>query len=250
MSGPFSPRATRGASGLSWKEIIIQYNAGGYGFRPLGMGSPAPPGRYPGMSDGLPFGPLGPDTVHLCVDMQNLFARETPWHTPWMDRVAPAVERLAAARAERTVFTRFIPPERPNDLPGSWRRYYSRWDEMLRPRRDRTDFDLIPALARLVPPAGLVDKARYSAFSSPRLAPLLDELGCGALVVTGAETDVCVLATVLGAVDRGFRVILARDGICSGSDRTHDALVTLYERRFSQQIEIAEIAEILAFWAA
>ena len=212
------------------------------------MGSTAPRGRYPGMSDGLPFGPLGPDTVHLCVDMQNLFARDTPWHTPWMERVAPAVERLAAARTERTIFTRFIPPERADDLPGSWRRYYSRWEEMLRPRRDQTDFDLIPPLARLVPPAQMVDKARYSAFSSPLLAPLVDQLCCGALVVTGAETDVCVLATVLDAVDRGLRVILARDGICSGSDRTHDALVTLYERRFGQQIETTEIETILACW--
>jgi hypothetical protein len=28
---------------------------------------------------------------------------------------------------ERTVFTRFIPPERPDQMPGMWRRYYTRW---------------------------------------------------------------------------------------------------------------------------
>jgi hypothetical protein len=32
--------------------------------------------------ENLRFGPLTDRTVHLCVDMQNLFALETPWHTP------------------------------------------------------------------------------------------------------------------------------------------------------------------------
>jgi nicotinamidase-related amidase len=41
-------------------------------------------------SDLLPFGPLTARTAHLCLDMQNLFAEKTPWHTPWMRRVAPA----------------------------------------------------------------------------------------------------------------------------------------------------------------
>jgi nicotinamidase-related amidase len=35
------------------------------------------------------------------------------------------------------------------------------------------------------------------------------------LIVTGSETDVSVLATVLGAVDLGYRIIVVRDAICS-----------------------------------
>jgi Isochorismatase family len=41
------------------------------------------------------------------------------------------------------------------------------------------------------------------------------------LIVSGSETDVCVLATVL-AVDIGFRVIVVRDAVCSSSDEGHD----------------------------
>jgi nicotinamidase-related amidase len=59
-----------------------------------------------------------------------------------------------------------------------------------------------------------------------------------------------VLATVLGAVDRGFRVVLAQDCLCSSSDRTHDALLTLYSERFSEQIEVASMEEILDGWKA
>jgi len=34
---------------------------------------------------GLRFGPLTRRSLHLCIDMQNLFADATPWHTPWMN---------------------------------------------------------------------------------------------------------------------------------------------------------------------
>jgi hypothetical protein len=49
------------------------------------------------MAAGLRFGPLGPNAVHLCVDMQTLFAERTAWHVPWLERVLPAVMRLAEA---------------------------------------------------------------------------------------------------------------------------------------------------------
>jgi nicotinamidase-related amidase len=45
-------------------------------------------------------------------------------------------------------------------------------------------------------------------------------------VITGAETDVCVLSTVLNAVDLGFRVVIVEDALCSSSDVGHDALMT------------------------
>ena len=47
------------------------------------------------MASALRFGPLGPRAVHLCVDMQTLFAERTDWHVPWLERVLPAVTRLA-----------------------------------------------------------------------------------------------------------------------------------------------------------
>jgi hypothetical protein len=53
-------------------------------------------------------------------DMQNLFASETPWHTPWMERAVPVVVRIVELCPSRTVFTRFIPPHRPDQMPGSW----------------------------------------------------------------------------------------------------------------------------------
>jgi nicotinamidase-related amidase len=68
------------------------------------------------------------------------------------------------------------------------------------------------------------------------------------LIITGSETDVCVLATALGAVDRGYRVIIVNDAICSSSDEGHDAMMQLYHRRYTEQIEVADADTILARW--
>ena len=57
-----------------------------------------------------------------------------------------------------------------------------------------------------------------------------------------------MLATVLGAVDLGYRVIVVHDGVCSSSDEGHDALMQLYHRRYSEQIEVADAQTILAQW--
>ena len=57
------------------------------------------------------------------------------------------------------------------------------------------------------------------------------------VIITGGETDVCVLATMLGAIDWGFRVILVTDALCSSADKTHDAMMDVYMNRFGEQVE-------------
>lgn len=192
--------------------------------------------------------PLSKGTLHLCIDMQRLFSAEGPWVTPWIDRVLPVVAEIAGRFPERTVFTRFITPYRPEDMAGGWRRYYERWRETTREYIDIEMLELLPPLKRLAPPATVIDKTRYSAFAEPRLLALLRRRGTDTLIITGSETDVCVFATVLDAVDIGFRLIVVRDAICSSSDEGHDALLDLYHRRYSEQIETADAKTILSCW--
>jgi nicotinamidase-related amidase len=62
--------------------------------------------------------PLTDRRVHPRADMQRSFSAEGPWPTPWVDGVLPVVAALANRHPERTVFTRFVPPERPDQMPG------------------------------------------------------------------------------------------------------------------------------------
>lgn len=199
-------------------------------------------------AESLPYGPLGPDTVHLCIDMQTLFAERTDWHVPWMERVLPRVVKVAEAHPDRNIFTRFVPPEKPDEMPGTWRRYYERWQNMTGSKLDPSLVELVPPLAALVPPGTIVDKRHYSPFVEPRLHAMLQDRGINTLVITGSETDVCVLATVMAAVDLGYRVVIVRDGVCSASDETHDALMRMYHARFGQQIEAADVETVLSAW--
>jgi nicotinamidase-related amidase len=200
------------------------------------------------MAEGLlPF-PLTKRAVHLCLDMQRLFSAEGPWPTPWMDRVLPVATALAERFPERTVFTRFIPPEKPEDMPGLWQSYYVRWRNVTRECLAPGLLELMPPLATLCPPAVVIGKTRYSGFAEPGLLAHLRARQADTLIVSGSETDVCVLATVLGAVDLGYRVIVVRDAVCSSSDEGHDMLMRLYHTRFSEQIETADAAAILSRW--
>src|ERR1700686_3150070 len=101
--------------------------------------------------------------------MQRIFSVDGPWPTPWMERVLPVVAALAGRHPERTVFTRFIPPERPEQMPGMWQRYYARWWSAARERLDVRLLELMPPLSALCPPATVIDKTRYSGFVEPRL---------------------------------------------------------------------------------
>jgi hypothetical protein len=75
----------------------------------------------------------------------------------------------------------------------------------------------MPPLAVLCSPATVIDKTRSSASAEPKLIGHLRQREADALIVSGSETDVGVLATVLDALDIGDRVIVARDAICSSS---------------------------------
>jgi nicotinamidase-related amidase len=115
------------------------------------------------------------NAVHLCVDMQRIFSRGGLWETPWMERVLPTIVAIAAHCPERTVFTRFVTPASPEEAPGQWQAYFRRWKRATREMLDPVQLDLVPELARYVPPATVIDKPAYSAFFRSPLASFLLE---------------------------------------------------------------------------
>ena len=193
------------------------------------------------------FEPIS-NAVHLSVDMQNLFAPGGIWATPWMERVVPAIVAVAELNPPRTVFTRFITPLQAEDRPGRWHRYFTKWECATRARLSPSQLEIVAPLSRLIPPATVIDKPAYSAFAESVLAKFLRDKNVDTLIITGSETDVCVLATVLDAVDLGFRVIVVEDALCSSFDEGHDALMTLYRNRFSEQVELMTQAQVCDLW--
>ena len=79
-------------------------------------------------NDALRYGAPGETAVHLCVDMQRMFAEATEWTMPWLNRVLPSIVSITSAHPTRTIFTRFIPARKAGHGVGMWRHYYERWD--------------------------------------------------------------------------------------------------------------------------
>lgn len=183
---------------------------------------------------------------HICVDMQRMFAEDTPWKVAWMERVSPQVLDVVGRHAALTIFTRFVPPTRPADATGMWRAYYEKWWMMTADHLPAEMYGLLPELVPFTPPAIVFDKLTYSPWIDGRLNAFLRGQEVETLVITGGETDVCVLATALGAIDLGYRTIILIDAVCSGTDETHDASLKLLESRFTAQMDAMSTESFLA----
>jgi nicotinamidase-related amidase len=198
--------------------------------------------------DALRYGAPGAGAVHLCVDMQRMFAEGTEWKMPWLERVLPNIISITSLHPERTIFTRFVPPQHPGQGVGMWRHYYEHWASMTIDQLGADMINVVPELERFAPPARFFDKHVYSPWTASDLHQQLRDAGIRTIIYHGGETDVCVLATVMGAIDWGFRVILVTDALCSSADETHDAMMNVYTNRFGQQVECVSTDTILETW--
>jgi nicotinamidase-related amidase len=94
----------------------------------------------------------------------------------------------------------------------------------------------------------LADKAGYSALANLEFRRVVNSGTDRCLILSGVETDVCVLATAMEAMDLGLRVILAVDAVTSSSATCHDLALRIVHERFDEQVEIATVDEIIAAW--
>ncbi|SFJ10251.1 Nicotinamidase-related amidase [Nitrosomonas sp. Nm34] len=186
--------------------------------------------------------------VHMCVDMQKIFAEPTEWSTPWAYKILPQLIALTEFDPSKTIFTRFIPMKTSIEGVGMWRKYYERWECMTLKKINPALIDLISELSQFVPPAVVIDKHVYGPWMETTLHQYLQKRGINTLIISGGETDICVLATIMGAIDLGYRIILARDALCSSQDSCHDSIINIYENRFSIQLEVYTTEKILSHW--
>jgi nicotinamidase-related amidase len=189
--------------------------------------------------------PLPGTIVHMAIDMQRVFAEATAWHMPGFGRIVPNVAAIAEALPERSFFTRFVVPHTAEHAQGQWQTYYRRWTEFTGAVMPPELVDVVDALAPYATPERLIDKLTYSVFEAPDCADRLDALDTTTIIFTGVETDVCVLASLMTAVDRGYRVIAVADALGSSSAEGHHATLTHVLTRLPDQVEIVDTATVL-----
>ncbi|HZP89420.1 MAG TPA: cysteine hydrolase [Actinomycetota bacterium] len=172
----------------------------------------------------------------VVIDMQRLFRDpESPWATPGFDELAGPITRLVEAFGDRTVFTRFVVPER---FEGSWVAYYKRWGEVTRPER-RAWAELADPYAGLRPRT--LERPTFGKWG-PELAALAGP--AGTLVLCGVATDCCVIATALPAADAGAFVRVVGDACRGATAEAHERALAIMGG-FAPQIVVTSVEEEL-----
>lgn len=160
------------------------------------------------------------DTALLIVDVQNDFCPGGALPVPEGDKVVPvlnrAIERFRQSGAP-VIASRDWHPEKSTHFA----QYGGQWPVHCVQNTPGAQFhpDLrLPEGAIVVSKGMGENEDAYSAFDArtdegKSLEALLKERGIRQLVVGGLATDYCVRASVLGALERGFEVLVLRDAV-------------------------------------
>jgi maleamate amidohydrolase len=107
--------------------------------------------------------------------------------------------------------------------------------------------EIDPRIAPL-PDEPVLNKLFASAFYGTTLASFLAAEGCDSLIVTGASTSGCVRATVVDALQHGYRPIVPREAVGDRNPAAHEAnlydIDTKYGDVFSADEVVAHLEEL------
>jgi ureidoacrylate peracid hydrolase len=199
-------------------------------------------------------------TALLVVDMQRGFlepgqAMEVP---PARDTVPAIRALLEAFRTARlpVIFTAFVysasvpllvgelHPEHQPAAPGAARGFG-------RPSSCCLEGDpSVDVIAALAPREGevVIHKRWYDAFAGSQLDGMLRARQVTSLVVTGTMTDICVLATVVGAFNREYRVTVVDDAVSTLWPEIQRATLDIIGRAFGRVVSSKSVIDTLTSW--
>jgi nicotinamidase-related amidase len=105
---------------------------------------------------------------------------------------------------------------------------------------------------RIAPRAGepVLNKLFASAFFGTPLSSLLTAAGCDSLIVTGASTSGCVRATVVDALQHGYRPIVPRDAVGDRNPAAHEASLYDIDAKYGDVVTAEDTVEHLEELAA
>jgi ureidoacrylate peracid hydrolase len=103
--------------------------------------------------------------------------------------------------------------------------------------------DLAPRPDELV-----IRKRGYDAFAGTPLDGALRARNVTSLVVTGTMTDICVLATVIGALHREYRVTVVEDGVATLWPEIQRATLDIIGRAYGRVVTGKEVADQISGW--
>jgi maleamate amidohydrolase len=96
---------------------------------------------------------------------------------------------------------------------------------------------------RIAPQAGepVLNKLFASAFFGTALSSLLAAAGCDSVIVTGASTSGCVRATVVDAIQHGYRPVVPREAVGDRNSAAHEANLYDIDAKYGDVVSTDEV---------
>lgn len=91
----------------------------------------------------------------------------------------------------------------------------------------------------------VLTKRFASGFFGTDLAAFLAVNGCDGVVVTGATTSGCVRATVVDALQHGYRVLVPRTAVADRAQGPHEAALFDIDAKYGQVVPAGDAAALL-----
>lgn len=199
-------------------------------------------------------------TALLVVDMQRGFvepgqAMEVPPARETVPAIRPLLDAFRTAKLP-VVFTAFVyspsvpllvgelHPEHRPAAPGAPRGFGRPSSCCL---EGDPSAEIIEALA---PREGepVIRKRWYDAFAGSDLDGVLRSQHVTSLVVVGTMTDICVLATVVGASNREYRVTVVEDAVSTLWPEIQRATLDIIGRAFGRVVSSKTVIDTLTSW--
>jgi ureidoacrylate peracid hydrolase len=108
----------------------------------------------------------------------------------------------------------------------------------------------VTTVTELAPQPGelVVRKHWYDAFAGTPLDGALRARSVRSLVVAGTMTDICVLATVMGAFNREYRVSVVEDAVATLWPEIQRATLDIIGRAFGRVVSSKQILDTISAW--
>jgi nicotinamidase-related amidase len=96
---------------------------------------------------------------------------------------------------------------------------------------------------RIAPREGepVVNKLFASAFFGTALASFLAANACDSLIVTGASTSGCVRATVVDAIQHGYRPVVPREAVGDRNPEAHEANLYDIDTKYGDVVSVDDV---------
>jgi nicotinamidase-related amidase len=94
----------------------------------------------------------------------------------------------------------------------------------------------------------VVTKHYYDGFNGTTLDSVLRARGVTHLVITGTLTDICVLATVIGGMNREYRMTVVEDATTTLWPEIQRATLDIIRRAYARVVTTKQVAEEIGRW--